>query len=100
MGSYFEDTVTIGDSRIRNQQLGLATQSVRPTGIMGLGFSANVAADSQYNTIIDNMVEQNIIETRAYSLYLVSSSSSSSITAARIGVLFFFFLRSLVLGET
>ena len=69
-GDYFEDTVTIGDVEITEQILGLALESVRPTGIMGLGFSANVAATSEYPTVVDNMVEQGHIETRAFSLYL------------------------------
>jgi len=69
-GDYFEDTVTIGDMEIKEQQLGLALRSVRPTGIMGLGFNINVAADRPYRTIVDNMVEQGFIESAAYSLYL------------------------------
>lgn len=69
-GDYFQDTVTIGDIELTEQILGLALESVRPTGIMGLGFSANVAADSEYPTVVDNMVEQGHIETRAFSLYL------------------------------
>lgn len=57
---------------IKEQQLGLALRSVRPTGIMGLGFNVNVAADKPYRTVVDNMVEQGFIESPAYSLYLVS----------------------------
>ncbi|KAM5346757.1 hypothetical protein ACJ41O_009762 [Fusarium nematophilum] len=69
-GDYFEDSVTIDGKTIKNQQLGLAVRSVRPTGIMGLGFSANVAADSEYPTILDNMVSQGYIDTPAFSLWL------------------------------
>lgn len=69
-GSYFNDTVTFGEGKIENQQLGLASDTVRATGLMGLGFSANVAARKKYPTVIDNMVEQGLIETRAFSLYL------------------------------
>lgn len=70
-GDYFNDTVTLGDISIENQQLGLALESVRPTGIMGLGFSSNVAADNEYPTVVDNLVSQGFIETAAFSLYLV-----------------------------
>ncbi|KAL6410517.1 putative aspartic-type endopeptidase OPSB [Ilyonectria robusta] len=76
-GDYFNDTVTIGGKAVKNQQLGLATKSVRPTGIMGLGFAANVAANVEYPTILDNMVSQGYIDTNAFSLYLNDLSASS-----------------------
>ncbi|KAK7432812.1 hypothetical protein QQZ08_000675 [Neonectria magnoliae] len=76
-GDYFNDTVVIDGKSIKRQQLGLATKSVRPTGIMGLGFAANVAADTQYPTILDNMVSQGYIDTPAFSLYLNDLSASS-----------------------
>jgi hypothetical protein len=77
LGDYFNDTVTIGGMKVENQQLGLALESVRPTGIMGLGFSKNVAATREYPTIVDNMVAQGHIDTAAYSLYLNSLDSDS-----------------------
>lgn len=70
-GDYFEDTVTIDGKKIKKQQLGLAVRSVRPTGIMGLGFSANVAAKKPYPAIVDTMVSQGLIERAAFSLWLV-----------------------------
>ncbi|KAL6857867.1 hypothetical protein ACO1O0_005310 [Amphichorda felina] len=76
-GDYFEDTVTIGDVKVKKQQLGLALKSVRPTGIMGLGFSSNVASEEKYKTIIDNMVDQGFIETPAFSLYLNDLSTDA-----------------------
>jgi len=79
MGNYINDTVTIGGEKIVGQQLGLALDTVRPAGIMGLGFSKNVAATSEYPTIVDNMVSQGLIETPAYSLWLVSSRRRSSL---------------------
>ncbi|PNP49811.1 hypothetical protein THARTR1_09579 [Trichoderma harzianum] len=69
-GHYFKDTVTINNSTVKSQQLGLALISVRGTGIMGLGFKEAVAANVQYPTIIDNMVSQNVIPVPAFSLYL------------------------------
>ncbi|KAI6782537.1 aspartic-type endopeptidase-like protein [Emericellopsis cladophorae] len=69
-GEYFEDTVTFGDVEVTEQRMGLALQSVRPTGIMGLGFSVNVASIREYPTIVDNLVDQGHIDTAAYSLYL------------------------------
>jgi hypothetical protein len=74
-GDYFNDTVTIDGKAVKQQQLGLAVKSVRPTGIMGLGFSANVAANKSYPAIVDNMVSQGLIDTAAYSLWLNNLSS-------------------------
>lgn len=70
-GDYFNDTVTISGKSVRNQQLGLALSSVRPSGIMGLGYSTNVAAGATYPAIVDSMVSQGIIDAPIYSLYLV-----------------------------
>lgn len=72
-GDYFNDTITIDGKSVKNQKLGLATTSVRPTGIMGLGFAANVAADTPYATVLDNMVSQGLIDAHVFSLYLVSA---------------------------
>lgn len=76
-GDYFQDNVHIGDATVEEQQLGLALKSVRPSGIMGLGFGSNVAADRAYATIIDNLLNQGFIDAPAYSLYLVRTSSLS-----------------------
>jgi hypothetical protein len=76
-GDYFADTIVVGDGSIEKQQLGLALHSVRPTGIMGLGFGANVVADTVYPTIIDNLVKQGFIDYAAFSLYLVRLLSLS-----------------------
>ncbi|RDA89257.1 putative aspartyl protease [Ophiocordyceps camponoti-leonardi (nom. inval.)] len=76
-GDYFSDTLTIGDQAVRNQQLGLAIQSTRPTGIMGLGFSSNVAARTPYPVVIDNMVSQGVINSAAFSLYLNDITAKS-----------------------
>ncbi|KAF5718938.1 hypothetical protein FMUND_4948 [Fusarium mundagurra] len=69
-GDYFNDTVTIDGKSIKQQRLGLATKSVRPTGLMGLGFSANVVANGTYPTIVENMVSQGLIDRAAFSLWL------------------------------
>ncbi|CAH0017590.1 unnamed protein product [Clonostachys rhizophaga] len=76
-GDYFNDTVHLGSVSIKNQQLGLALQSVRPTGIMGLGLSANVATREKYKTIVDNLVDQGFIDRAAFSLYLNDLESDS-----------------------
>ncbi|OAA75553.1 candidapepsin-4 precursor [Akanthomyces lecanii RCEF 1005] len=75
-GDYFNDTVTIGDMTITQQQLGLAKKSSSATGLMGLGMSVGVAAKKEYPTIIDNLVSQGYIDTAAFSLYLDSVTES------------------------
>ncbi|OAQ99787.1 hypothetical protein LLEC1_06513 [Akanthomyces lecanii] len=75
-GDYFNDTVTIGNMTIEQQQLGLAKKSSSATGLMGLGMSVGVAAKKEYPTIIDNLVSQGYIETAAFSLYLDSVTES------------------------
>lgn len=79
--------MTIGDAKVENQQLGLALSSVRPTGIMGLGFSINVAARRPYATIIDNMLSQGLISTAAFSLYLVGGPASARVRITLIQLL-------------
>ncbi|KAM0476749.1 hypothetical protein ACHAPX_006173 [Trichoderma viride] len=69
-GRYFQDTITINDATIKNQKMGLALESVRGTGLMGLGFRSNEAAAIKYPTVIENMVSQKIIAMPAFSLYL------------------------------
>ncbi|PHH88144.1 hypothetical protein CDD83_7917 [Cordyceps sp. RAO-2017] len=69
-GDYFNDTVTVAGRAVQSQQLGLALRSVRGTGIMGLGFAANVAAGTPYPTVVDNMVRQGLIDAPTFSLYL------------------------------
>ncbi|QUC17995.1 uncharacterized protein UV8b_02236 [Ustilaginoidea virens] len=69
-GSYFNDTVTVGGRPVAAQQLGLALSSDRPSGIMGLGLRANVAARAKYPTLVDTMVAQGVIDRPCFSLYL------------------------------
>ena len=76
-GDYFNDSVIINGKEVKNQQLGLAIKSIRQTGLMGLGFRANVATKKKYPTVIDNMLAQGIIDAPVFSLYLVWPISSS-----------------------
>lgn len=83
-GDYIKDNVGIGDKIVKGQQLGLAHDVSVQTGIMGIGFTENVASNSPrrrdpftYPTIIDQMFAQKLIKLRAYSLYLDSKSSAT-----------------------
>lgn len=50
---------------------------------MGLGFSRIVAANREYPTIVDNMVAQGLIDSPAYSLYLVRPPTWSYLAVVR-----------------
>jgi hypothetical protein len=76
-GDYISDTVQIDNHSIKSQQLGLARDTVRGTGLMGLGFTENVASPTKYPTILDNMFTQGLISRRAFSLYLNDLQAST-----------------------
>jgi Eukaryotic aspartyl protease len=75
-GDYIADSFGMGDGvNLKNMTMGLATQASRGLGIMGIGYSAGesiVALDptAVYPNIIDELVLQGVISSRAYSLYL------------------------------
>ncbi|KAK3939463.1 aspartic peptidase domain-containing protein [Diplogelasinospora grovesii] len=76
-GDYMADDFEIGGTTIKSLQMGYATQTVRGTGILGVGFSANEAADTKYPNIIDQFVSQGLISSKAYSLWLNDRRSDS-----------------------
>ncbi|ORY55283.1 aspartic peptidase domain-containing protein [Pseudomassariella vexata] len=76
-GDYFQDTIAIGGTKIKSLQMGLATNTTINSGLLGIGFAANVAAKTPYSTIIDLLVEQGLIGLKAYSLYLNDLQSST-----------------------
>lgn len=75
-GNFFTDVLTIGNISLTKQQMGLATDTTVGTGIMGVGFSNDESVchtepcTTSYPSVIDQLVLQNKIATRAYSLYL------------------------------
>lgn len=76
-GDYVTDHFEIGDTVIESLQMGLANQTASGTGVLGIGFTANEAAETQYPNLVDQMVQQNFIPTKAYSLYLNDYQSST-----------------------
>lgn len=76
-GDYVTDHFEIGDTVIESLQMGLANQTASGTGVLGIGFTANEAAETQYPNIVDQMVQQDFIPTKAYSLYLNDYQSST-----------------------
>ena len=89
MGSYITDTLSIGGATIKALEMGLATRSSSSTGVMGIGYDVNEASDSTtssrgrpqtgfiYPSIIDTMVSQGLIASKAYSLYLDDLEAST-----------------------
>ncbi|KAI1818552.1 aspartic peptidase domain-containing protein [Poronia punctata] len=69
-GDYIKDTLHVANTKIKALQVGLAQSSSINSGLLGIGFSANVAAYKPYRNIIDLFVDQDLIDTQAYSLYL------------------------------
>lgn len=76
-GSYFTDDFTIGDKTVKDLQMGLADATVIGTGILGIGFVLNEAAETQYSNLVTSLVNQSLISTTAYSLYLNDYYSST-----------------------
>lgn len=76
-GDYITDHFEIGDTVIESLQMGLASQTASGTGVLGIGYTANEAADTLYPNLVDQMVAQNFIPTKAYSLYLNDYQSST-----------------------
>lgn len=69
-GDYFEDTFGIGGASVKGFQMGLAYNSSIPQGIMGIAFDTAEGGNASYPNLVDQMVNQSIIATQAYSLWL------------------------------
>ncbi|KFY09490.1 hypothetical protein V492_05473 [Pseudogymnoascus sp. VKM F-4246] len=81
-GDYISETVSFmgqnkSNNAIKELQIGLAKKSTLPVGVMGVGYNSSVAAEDVYSNIIDLMVEQGLINTRAYSLWLDDLASTT-----------------------
>ncbi|KAL9104823.1 MAG: hypothetical protein Q9163_000271 [Psora crenata] len=75
LGDYINETVAIGEAEIQNLTLGVATQATRPLGVMGIGYNAGESIarsdpDSAYPNIVQQLKDQGLIRTTAYSLWL------------------------------
>lgn len=75
-GSYFTDQITVGNTTLVSQQMGLANYTTVGRGVLGLGLpdTESLCQDepctTSYPTFVDQLVLQGKIITRAYSLYL------------------------------
>lgn len=76
-GDYFTDDFAIGEITVSNLQMGIADKTAVGTGILGIGFELNEAAETTYSNLVADMVNQSKISTMAYSLYLNDYYSST-----------------------
>jgi len=82
-GDYITDTLSIGGVAITALEMGLAHNATLITGLLGIGYDVNEASNALttgnfvYPSIIDTMVAQGVINTKAYSLYLDDLTSST-----------------------
>lgn len=75
IGDYGRETFTVGNARVRDLQFGIGLNTTSSEGIMGIGYNTNeVQVDwlgkEPYPNLVDLMVEQGHIQSRAYSLWL------------------------------
>jgi len=84
-GDYITDNLAIGGATVKSLEMGLAYNVTLFTGLLGIGYDTNEASDSAndeqnpfvYPSIIDSMVSQGLISTKAYSLYLDDLQAST-----------------------
>lgn len=81
-GDYFQDVLKIGGGTLTGFQMGLATETTIGTGIMGIGYNtseANVGTGNgtEYANLPLAMVNQGMIDSAAYSLWLNDLQASS-----------------------
>lgn len=82
-GNYFLDDLSVGNIKLTNLTMALATQANQTfTGIMGIAFASDESIVSNANTqpyqnIIDVMLDQGVINTKAYSLYLDDENANT-----------------------
>ncbi|RDL31190.1 Acid protease [Venustampulla echinocandica] len=81
-GDYFQDAFSIGGASVKSFQMGLALEGNIGIGIMGLGYNNSVANvhtgnGSVYANLPNALVDQGLIKTEAYSLWLNDLQSST-----------------------
>ena len=82
-GDYINETLSIGDTVIKDMTMGLAYQATRPFGIMGIGYNADESIastdpDDIYPNIVSQLKAQGFIKTLSYSLWLNDLSTHCS----------------------
>lgn len=76
-GTYITDSFFLGNATIHSLQMGLANNTSISIGVLGLGYAVGEASNTIYPNIMDSLLSQNLINTKVFSLYLDSASSST-----------------------
>ena len=81
-GDYFTDNVNIGGASVKSVQMGLGYKSSSSEGVMGIGYpslesQAVLLNERTYANLPQAMVDQGIIRSNAYSLWLNDLDSST-----------------------
>lgn len=81
VGDYVADNFAVGDMALQNLTMAVATIARHvDTGIMGIGFDTDESlppGKKTYPNIVDEMMTQGLISTRAYSLWLDDLSKTN-----------------------
>ena len=82
LGDYRSDTLNIGGAKLENLQFGLGLDSSSPEGILGIGYPINEIQvnrnnKKQYSNVPQAMVDAQLIQSSAYSLWLDDLESST-----------------------
>jgi len=82
-GDFISDYFGIGGVTIKDLTMGLVNQTTTGSGLMGIGYDINEhvvtsgASTTPYKSIMDTMLDQGLINTKSYSLYLDDQTASS-----------------------
>jgi len=77
-GDFFLDTFGIGGMKVTEMRMGVALNTSIDKGIMGIGFDTEEAGGTlQYPNLVDTMVNESIINSQAYSLWLDDRNARS-----------------------
>ncbi|QSZ32214.1 hypothetical protein DSL72_001786 [Monilinia vaccinii-corymbosi] len=74
---YITDNFLLSNATIHSLQMGLALNTSVSIGILGLSYAIGEASATIYPNIMASLFSQNLISTKAFSLYLDSVSSST-----------------------
>ncbi|RAO69067.1 uncharacterized protein BHQ10_005079 [Talaromyces amestolkiae] len=82
-GNYIKDAFSVGEANVTNLTMAYATYAAYvPTGVMGIGFDTNEAITAEkngqpYPNFVDVLKSENVISTKAYSLWLNDLDAST-----------------------
>lgn len=71
-GDYFNDVITLGGATVPNFTMGLVNETDMYIGVLGIGYN-----DSTHDTLPDRLLEQGLINSTAYSIWVDDEQASS-----------------------